>query len=159
MHILITLMVIYFMQALDKTSGCFLFKKYQCPANFPDLGMMNLLGLSKDLKLEGSEYSLVSSMIPFAQMAWQPISSYLVVRLDTRVFMTALIFLWGTMAALLGAANSYAAVMAIRFFLGLFEAGCLPLFSVLTSQWYRRSEQPLRVALWYGMNGSKYRTR
>jgi hypothetical protein len=28
--------------------------------------------------------------------------------------------------------------MAIRFFLGLFEAGCLPLFSILTAQWYRR---------------------
>ena len=55
-----------------------------------------------------------------------------------------------------------------RFFLGLFEAGyvfalvtrrnssccrCLPLFSLITAQWYRRSEQPLRVAAWYGTNG------
>jgi MFS family permease len=43
--------------------------------------------------------------------------------------------------------------MVTRFFLGLFEAGCLPLFSVITSQWYLRSEQPLRVALWYSGNG------
>lgn len=117
--------------------------------------MMNLLGLSKDLHLHGNQYSLVSSVIPFAQMAWQPISSYLVVRLDTRYFMTALIVLWGAMAMVIGAANSYAAILATRFFMGLFEAGCLPLFSVLTAQWYRRSEQPLRVALWYGMNGSE----
>lgn len=43
--------------------------------------------------------------------------------------------------------------MAARFFLGLFEAGCLPLFGVITNQWYRRSEQPIRIAAWYGMNG------
>lgn len=36
---------------------------------------------------------------------------------------------------------------------GLFEAGCLPLFSIITAQWYMRSEQPLRVAAWYGTNG------
>lgn len=44
-------------------------------------------------------------------------------------------------------------MMALRFFLGLFEAGCLPLFSLMTAQWYRRSEQPIRVAAWYSMNG------
>jgi MFS family permease len=43
--------------------------------------------------------------------------------------------------------------MAARFFLGLFEAGCLPLFSIITSHWYRRAEQPIRVAAWYGTNG------
>jgi hypothetical protein len=26
--------------------------------------------------------------------------------------------------------------------------------SILTAQWYRRSEQPLRVAAWYSMNGT-----
>ena len=36
----------------------------------------------------------------------------------------------------------------------MFEAGCLPLFSVITSQWYRRAEQPIRVACWYGTNGA-----
>lgn len=43
--------------------------------------------------------------------------------------------------------------MAVRGMLGLFEAGCLPLFSIITSTWYRRSEQPLRIAAWYGTNG------
>lgn len=49
--------------------------------------------------------------------------------------------------------SSFGGLVATRFLLGLFEAGCLPLFSMLTSQWYRRSEQPLRVAAWYSMNG------
>lgn len=49
--------------------------------------------------------------------------------------------------------RNYSDLIAARFFLGLFEGGCLPLFSVITSHWYRRAEQPLRVAAWYGTNG------
>ncbi|KAJ8095006.1 hypothetical protein PM082_010224 [Marasmius tenuissimus] len=44
-------------------------------------------------------------------------------------------------------------MLSTRFLLGLFEAACLPLFAILTSIWYRRIEQPMRVATWYGTNG------
>ena len=53
----------------------------------------------------------------------------------------------------MAACKSYGNLLAARFFLGLFEAGCLPLFSIITSQWFRRAEQPLRVAAWYSTNG------
>jgi MFS family permease len=48
----------------------------------------------------------------------------------------------------MGFSKSYASLCATRFLLGLFEAACLPLFAMITSQWYRRQEQPLRVATW-----------
>ena len=53
----------------------------------------------------------------------------------------------------MAACNSFGGLLAARFFLGLFEAGCLPLFSIITSHWFRRAEQPLRVAAWYSTNG------
>lgn len=53
----------------------------------------------------------------------------------------------------MAATNSYGSLLAARFFLGLFEAGCLPLFSIITAQWFRRAEQPIRVAAWYSTNG------
>jgi MFS family permease len=53
----------------------------------------------------------------------------------------------------MAACHSYSGLLATRFFLGLFEGACLPLFSVITNQWYRRAEQPIRVAAWYGTNG------
>ncbi len=67
--------------------------------------------------------------------------------------MPALVLGWGIAQAAMAGCNSYGGLLATRFFLGLFEAGCLPLFSVITSQWYRRAEQPIRVAAWYGTNG------
>ncbi len=67
--------------------------------------------------------------------------------------MPTLILGWGIAAASMAACKNFPSLLAARFFLGLFEAGCLPLFGVITSQWYRRAEQPLRVASWYGTNG------
>jgi MFS family permease len=67
--------------------------------------------------------------------------------------MPAMVLGWGLVQVCLPACRNFAALLADRFFLGLFEAGCLPLFSIITSQWYRRSEQPIRVALWFGTNG------
>lgn len=60
---------------------------------------------------------------------------------------------WGIAQTSMAACHSYGGLLAARFFLGLFEAGCLPLFSVITGKWFRRAEQPLRVAAWYSTNG------
>jgi MFS family permease len=112
-----------------------------------------VFGLSVDAKLQGNQYSLISTVNAMAQLGWQPFSSYLIVRVPARTLMTVLVFGWGTAQACMAASTSFPALMATRFFLGLFEAGCLPLFSILTAQWYRRSEQPVRVAAWYSTNG------
>jgi MFS family permease len=68
--------------------------------------------------------------------------------------MPCLVLGWGIAQTTMAACNSYSGLIATRFLLGLFEGGCIPLFSVITSQWYRRAEQPIRVAAWYGTNGA-----
>lgn len=60
--------------------------------------------------------------------------------------------------------HNYPALAATRFLLGFFEASCLPLFTgertsctttfltwqlVVVTNFYRRSEQPIRVAAFY----------
>ncbi|KAK7754603.1 hypothetical protein SLS62_003386 [Diatrype stigma] len=136
-HILTVLVWVYFLQILDKSA----------------LGYGAILGMRADCNLTGNQYSMVSSTSAIAQLVWLPFSSWLVVRVPHRVLMAVLVFGWGTAQACMGACNSYGGLVATRFLLGLFEAACLPLFSVITSQWYRRAEQPIRVAAWYGTNG------
>lgn len=126
-----------FVQYLDKTS----------------LGYAAIFGLQQDTHLVGNQYSLVGSIAPIAQLAWQPFSSLLIVKVPPRILMPALLLGWSLAQAILPACSNFGGLLADRFILGLFEAGCLPLFSVITAQWYRRSEQPVRVAAWYGMNG------
>ncbi|KAK4060441.1 uncharacterized protein Triagg1_10802 [Trichoderma aggressivum f. europaeum] len=136
--ILAILVWVYFLQILDKSV----------------LGYGATYGLKTDTHLTGNEYSLVGSIAPIAQLAWQPFSSYLIVKVPHRVLMPALCLGWGIAQASMAACHNFRSLMAARFFLGLFEAGCLPLFSIITSQWYRRAEQPIRVAAWYGTNGA-----
>lgn len=96
---------------------------------------------------------MVGSIAPVAQLAWQPFSSFLIVRVPHRILMPVLVLGWGIAQTCMAACSSYAGLLACRFFLGLFEGGCLPLFSIITTHWYRRAEQPIRVAAWYGTNG------
>ncbi|GES57973.1 MFS transporter [Aspergillus terreus] len=135
--ILVILVWVYFLQILDKSV----------------LGYGATFGLKDDTHLTGNQYSLIGSISPIAQLAWQPFSSFLIVKVPHRILMPTLILGWGIAQACMAACHSFSGLMATRFFLGLFEAGCLPLFSIITSQWYRRAEQPLRVAAWYSTNG------
>jgi MFS family permease len=118
------------------------------------LGYGAIFGLQTDTHLKGNEYSLVGSIAPIAQLAWQPFSSILIVKVPHRILMPCLVLGWGIAQTSMAACHSYPGLLATRFFLGLFEAGCLPLFSIITSQWYRRAEQPVRVAAWYSTNGA-----
>ncbi|RDA84981.1 hypothetical protein CP532_3868 [Ophiocordyceps camponoti-leonardi (nom. inval.)] len=136
--VILTILVwVYFLQILDKTV----------------LAYGATYGLKTDTGLKGNQYSLVSAAAPIAQLIWQPASSYLIVRVPHRLLMTGLVLGWGVAQSASAACRDFSGLMAARFFLGLFEAGCLPLFGIITSQWYRRAEQPLRIAAWYGTNG------
>lgn len=135
--ILVILVWVYFLQILDKSV----------------LGYGATYGLKADTNLSPGQYSLISSIAPIAQLIWQPFSSVLIVKVPHRILMPALCLGWGIAQTSMAACHNFSSLMATRFFLGLFEAGCLPLFSVITSQWYRRAEQPMRVAAWYGTNG------
>lgn len=117
------------------------------------LGYGALFGLEDDTHLVNNQYSVVGSIAPIAQIVWQPFSSFLIVKVPHRILMPSLCLGWGIAQTCMAAANSYGSLLAARFFLGLFEAGCLPLFSIITSQWFRRAEQPIRVAAWYSTNG------
>lgn len=135
--ILVILIWVYFLQILDKSV----------------LGYGAIFGLQEDTNLTGDQYSQIGSIAPIAQLAWQPFSSILIVKVPHRILMPCLCLGWGIAQTCMAATHNYGGLMATRFLLGLFEAGCLPLFSVITAQWYRRAEQPIRVAAWYGTNG------
>ncbi|KAJ7099672.1 major facilitator superfamily domain-containing protein [Mycena epipterygia] len=97
------------------------------------LGYAATFGLKTAAHLHGNKYSTLGSMNAIAQLAWMPFSSYLLIHVPPCILMSVL--------------------PACHFLLGLFEAACLPLFAILTSVWYRRAEEPLRICMWYGTNG------
>ncbi|KAM0748816.1 permease of the major facilitator superfamily [Meredithblackwellia eburnea MCA 4105] len=136
-HILSALCLIYWLQVLDKNI----------------IGVTAVFNLKKDIHLVGNEYSTISSIGPYAQIAAQPLGAYLLVRFPVRKLVPILVFCWGASMAGMTAVTDFKGMVAARFFLGWFEASCIPLFQIITVAWYRRAEQPIRVAAWYGTNG------
>ncbi|KAJ8132424.1 hypothetical protein O1611_g1204 [Lasiodiplodia mahajangana] len=59
----------------------------------------------------------------------------------------------GASEALLAACTNFNSLVAVRFFLGAFEALIAPSCIAITQMWWRRSEQTLRTSYWNAMNG------
>ena len=92
------------------------------------LGYGSIFGLREDTGLKGNEYSLVGSIAPIATLAWQPFSSVLIIKVPHRTLMAVMVLGWGVAQAAMAGCHNYSGLLAARFFLGLFEGGCLPLF-------------------------------
>ena len=59
------------------------------------------------------------------------------------------ITLWGITLALQAAMFNFQGIIALRAFLGVFEAATQPTFTLLSGMWYTREEQAGAVTFWY----------
>ena len=59
------------------------------------------------------------------------------------------VVLWGIATACTAAATDYTTLLVARIFLGIFEAPVVPTLTLVSSQWYTKSEQGPRFAFWY----------
>ncbi|CAK7245480.1 MAG: hypothetical protein STHCBS139747_007063 [Sporothrix thermara] len=137
MVILPIILVVYFLQALDKAT----------------LSYASVFGLIQDTHLVGSQYSWLGSIVYLAQLVAQPVVAWLLVTVPVGKFISTAVLLWGTVLATMAAAHNFNGLIAARFFLGLFEACVAPCFIAVTQMWWRRREQTVRVSYWYAMNG------
>ncbi|KAJ8116818.1 hypothetical protein OPT61_g1855 [Boeremia exigua] len=132
------LCMVYFLQSADKGI----------------IGLTAVYGLKTDAKLKGNDYSNIGNIGYYAQLAVQPIAAWILVKAQYRIVLPVIITCWGiSVAGGLAGSRSYTGLLASRFFLGAFEAAVIPLFSIITIAFYRRSEQPFRVACWYSCYG------
>ncbi|KAF4554125.1 MFS-type transporter-like protein 80 [Elsinoe fawcettii] len=132
------LCMVYFLQSADKGI----------------IGLTAVYGLKTDAKLVGNDYSNIGNIGYYAQLGVQPLAAYILVKARYRLVLPVIITCWGiSVAGGLGGSRTYAGLLASRFFLGAFEAAVIPLFSIITIAFYRRAEQPFRVACWYSCYG------
>ncbi|KAJ5306526.1 hypothetical protein PENANT_c031G05383 [Penicillium antarcticum] len=136
-HIMPIMCFVYAMNFLDKTT----------------LSYASIMGLKEDLHLIDDQYQWLGSVFYFGYIAWEYPTNRLLQRLPLGKYSAACIIIWGLILSCFAAAKNYPGAIAIRFFLGVFEAAVTPGFALLTSQWYTRTEQGKRVNIWYSFNG------
>jgi len=136
-HILPIILFIYCLQSLDKTA----------------LSYASVFGLVEDLHLKGQEYSWSGAIVYVAQLVWQPLIAYILVKFPLGKFIATMVLCWGITLCGMTASTDFGGLMASRFVLGSVEASVAPTFIALVQLWYRRSEQTNRNAAWYGMLG------
>ncbi|KAL6947003.1 hypothetical protein ACO0QE_001860 [Hanseniaspora vineae] len=129
----------YAMQFLDKTST----------------GLAAIMGLREDLKMHGEQYANSATLFYYAYMLGLFVLPPLLQK--TKHLSPALcliIIIWGLIQTVQGTPNiNYAGFCVLRFLLGFFESAITPAFTVITCQYYKKSEQFLRMCMWFGCNG------
>ncbi|KAJ5987881.1 MFS allantoate transporter [Penicillium waksmanii] len=136
-HIMPIMCCVYGMNFLDKTT----------------LSYASIMGLKQDIGLVADQYQWLGSIFYFGYIAWEYPTTRLLQLLPLGKYSGCCIVIWGTILCCFAAVKHYPGALAVRFFLGAFEAAVTPSFALLTSQWYTRNEQGQRVNLWYSFNG------
>ncbi|KAJ3878188.1 major facilitator superfamily domain-containing protein [Lentinula edodes] len=112
-----------------------------------------IFGIKSDLKLHGTQYSWLSSLFYFGWLAWSLPSNLLMQRSPSGKYLAINIFLWGVLLMAQAASRNFTELAVLRILSGAFEAIADPAFMLITTMFYRRSEQPSRISMWYAANG------
>ncbi|KAK3655105.1 hypothetical protein LTR22_010415 [Elasticomyces elasticus] len=108
-----------------------------------------VMGIRKDNNLTTEQYGTLSLIFYVSFLAFEFPHACMMQRFPTAKYLGSCVVAWGAVVACTAACNSYGSLVATRFLLGMFESAISPSLILITSMWYRREEQPLRVGLWY----------
>ena len=91
---------------------------------------------------------LVALMIFFVSYTvFETPSNYMLKKFRPSRWIAFLMFSWGAMTMILGGVKNFGGLIAVRFLLGMFEAGLFPGMVYVLTFWYRPEERALRIAL------------
>lgn len=106
LRLLPILLVVYCLQSLDKTT----------------LSYASVFGIIEDANLKGDQFSWLGSVVYLAQLVFQPLVAYGLVRFPIGKFSASMVFCWGAVLCGMTAARDFGGLMATRLLLGAFEA-------------------------------------
>ncbi len=92
------------------------------------------------------QYTIALMVFLVAYAVFEVPSNYLLKKFSPSKWIAFLMFAWGALTIGLGGVKSYGSVTAVRFLLGVFEAGLFPGLVYYLTFWYRTDERSIRVA-------------
>ena len=100
-----------------------------------NIGNAKTAGMQKDLKLSSSDYSLALSIFFIGYLLLEVPSNMILSRTRPSIYLPAIMAVWGSLCCAYVGVNSKGALVALRFCLGLIEAGFFPGVLLFMSMW------------------------
>ncbi|KAE9374012.1 allantoin permease [Stipitochalara longipes BDJ] len=136
--ILPLLSVVAFLQFLDKSL----------------LSYANVMGLAHDTHSDAAQFSYLATAFYVAFFVFELPSGYLIQRLPLAKYLGAnAVIVWGVVLSINSTSTNYGSLVALRALLGAFESVVTPGLILITTMWYKKSEQPFRIGIWFCSTG------
>ncbi|KAI0341163.1 MFS general substrate transporter [Trametopsis cervina] len=137
-HIMPMMCMLYWIQYTDKTT----------------LGSSAILGIKQATHLSTSQYNWLGTIFYLSYLVFQYPQNLALQRFPVGKWMSVNILAWGITLCCHAACTNFGGLFAARFVLGMCEGSITAGFMIVSSMFYTRTEQTLRVGYWFMMNGT-----
>ncbi|KAI9227457.1 MAG: major facilitator superfamily domain-containing protein [Piptocephalis tieghemiana] len=132
-HILPFLCLLYLCSSLDRVN----------------IGHAKIASMDEDLGLTQAEYSWSLSIFFFGYILFETPSNVILRAWSPSKWISLIMIIWGAISTSMAAIQNASGLLAARFFLGFAEAGLFPGVLYYLSMWYTRSEQAVRIGIFF----------
>ncbi|KAH7880068.1 MFS general substrate transporter [Lentinula edodes] len=137
-HILPLMCVLYWVQFMDKTT----------------LGSSAILGITTATHLTTNQYNWLGTIFYLSYLVFEYPQNLALQRFPVGKWMSANILVWSIALCCHAACTNFAGLFVVRLILGMCEGSITAGFMIVSSMFYTRNEQTLRVGYWFLMNGT-----
>ncbi|KAK2686818.1 hypothetical protein QWA68_014626 [Fusarium oxysporum] len=110
------------------------------------------IGLEEDIGLSSVQYQIASASFYIGTVIFGTIGALMLKVVKPSTWLGICAVGWGAVSTLQAACVNPGGLIAVRFFLGVFEASFAPGCALYLSFWYLKSELSLRIAAYAGMS-------
>ncbi|KAJ4381471.1 hypothetical protein N0V86_002830 [Didymella sp. IMI 355093] len=111
-----------------------------------------LAGLQKDLHMSDTVWNTGISTFYIGYLIGQLPGNLWLAKADPRWLLPTMMMAWSFGTICMPAMTSGAGFAVCRFFIGFAEAPFFPGITLMTSSWYTKEENPMRMAIWHAGN-------
>jgi ACS family tartrate transporter-like MFS transporter len=105
------------------------------------------LTMNKDLAISSKQFGWVAGIFFFGYFLFEIPSNLMLHKIGARIWIACILVTWGFLATLTGLVHSVHQLYAVRFLLGLAEAGYFPGIALYLMYWFRQRDQAQAIAL------------
>jgi len=105
------------------------------------------LTMNKELAITSKQFGWVAGIFFFGYFLFEIPSNLMLQKIGARIWIACILITWGFLATLTGLVHSVHQLYAVRFLLGLAEAGYFPGIALYLTYWFRQRDQAQAIAL------------